>query len=314
MKKRILPLALAFIMLFSSLAIAARQVKITLNGTEVKTDVEPVLKDNRTLVPVRFISEALGYKVEWNEAKREVAVEKGSDKLLLTIGNKKSLLNGVEKENDVAPQIMNNRTFVPLRFIAENFLVKVEWDDKTSTVILTTENPVNISGVLGNVDLSNLTEAEKEYVNNFVKSQQRLIGKLAEFKKYAFEDFNKYSKSELLVNFNRLTTESLDVIADTREIVVPEKFKVSNDFYRKVMDRVSPMLDKFKMAFLGDDSQSAVLLVEELAKFSMDATEAIESLKAEIKGVPYVPQADIETYKKTQDERNKLLNTFIDKL
>jgi len=91
----------------------------------------PVMENNRTLVPIRAISEALGADVDWNNDTREVTLV-ADESLTFAIGE---LAVGM----DVPAQIVNDRTFVPLRFISEFFGANVDWNEETQTVIITTE-------------------------------------------------------------------------------------------------------------------------------------------------------------------------------
>lgn len=106
-------------------------------------DVYPFIKDGRTLVPVRFISENLGAEVEWDDSTKAVTVKLNNKTVQLTIGSKNIYINGVEKEIDVPAQIMNERTFIPLRALVEALDKKVFWDDRGLIVISDNENILN---------------------------------------------------------------------------------------------------------------------------------------------------------------------------
>lgn len=99
------------------------------------TNVTPFVHEGRTVVPVRFLAESLGAKVSWNEEKQEVSIEKGSDTVNLAIGSKQIEVNGVVSELDVPAMTAYDRTFLPLRAIAEALGQKVSWDDRGIIVI-----------------------------------------------------------------------------------------------------------------------------------------------------------------------------------
>jgi spore germination protein YaaH len=96
----------------------------------------PVIKNNRTLVPIRTIIEALGGQVQWEAPKNLVTIQYDSTKIELTINSRKIVVNGSVKDNDVAPEIINGRTFLPLRFLLENLGFGVDWnpDEKVVTI------------------------------------------------------------------------------------------------------------------------------------------------------------------------------------
>lgn len=103
-------------------------ISIKVNGTAVKSDVSPVIVNDRTLVPARAIFEQLGAQITWDGKTRQVGVALGEYKILLTIDNKKALVNDKNVEMDVPAQILNNRTLIPLRFVGEQLNMKVSWN------------------------------------------------------------------------------------------------------------------------------------------------------------------------------------------
>jgi hypothetical protein len=113
---------------------------MTINGTEKNIDDEgtaPVIVNNRTLLPVRAAVEAMGGSVEWDENSRTVLLKKNADTIQLTIDSYTALLNNEEQTLDTAPIIINDRTMLPIRFIAESFDFNVEWDEENQQVIIT---------------------------------------------------------------------------------------------------------------------------------------------------------------------------------
>jgi len=102
-------------------------------------DVAPFIdkSSGRTLVPVRFVSEALGFNVVYNEKTKEVTIKNNNTIILIKIGSKVATVNGKSVTLDVAPVIQNGRTFVPVRFISETMGLKVEWDSNTKRITIT---------------------------------------------------------------------------------------------------------------------------------------------------------------------------------
>lgn len=116
------------------------QVEAQLNGYKYSLDAKPFLDTevNRTLVPVRFVSEALGCKVDWIAKDKKVEIKKGNNVVVLTLGSKEVLVNGRKSIMDCAPNIMPpGRTFVPLRFISETLGAKVQYDQATQSITIT---------------------------------------------------------------------------------------------------------------------------------------------------------------------------------
>ena len=119
---------------------SASNIEITIDGALLHTDVAPRIINGRTLVPMRSIFEAMGVMVEWDGYTQTVTGTKDSKVIRLQIGNSKANINEVSVKLDTPATIINGRTFVPVRFIAESLGSKVNWDDKTRTVIINDEN------------------------------------------------------------------------------------------------------------------------------------------------------------------------------
>jgi len=114
----------------------------TVNGASKTLDSPPVIKNSRTLVPIRAIIEALAGTVGWDGAARKATVTLGSTTIELWIGKSVATVNGVSTSIDstnakVVPEIINGRTMLPLRFVAENLGATVGWDQNTQTITIT---------------------------------------------------------------------------------------------------------------------------------------------------------------------------------
>lgn len=116
------------------------------NGVEKEIDegrgTAPIVDNGRTLVPIRSIIEECGGTVEWEQDTQTAILNYNSDEIKLIINSNTAYLNGKENTIDVAPQIINGRTMLPIRFVAEGFKFDVFWDNENS-VITITNNPNN---------------------------------------------------------------------------------------------------------------------------------------------------------------------------
>lgn len=148
-----------------------KPARISINGQIVQTDTNPIIENSRTLVPLRLVSEHLGYQVNWNAGNQTVEILKKAksqdglynteDVLVLQIGSSvayrldptyyESLSFDFRKSDefvstikssstsismDVGPKIVNDRTMVPIRFIAEEFGLHVDWDTSNRIVLI----------------------------------------------------------------------------------------------------------------------------------------------------------------------------------
>lgn len=111
-------------------------IKVTVDGHELDFDVPPQIIEGRTLVPLREIFEALGSAVQWDAKTKTATGQRGSTVVKLPVGSKEALRNGQKIELDVPATIINGRTLVPARFIAESLGAEVAWDGATRTVII----------------------------------------------------------------------------------------------------------------------------------------------------------------------------------
>ena len=112
--------------------------EITINGISRPLDEQgtvPVIVNNSTLVPLRAIFEAFGLEVTWDNG--EIIGVMEDVEIRLSIGEMTAYINGEEIELNTPPQLMNNRTMVPLRFIAESLGANVEWVPQTRSVVIT---------------------------------------------------------------------------------------------------------------------------------------------------------------------------------
>jgi len=110
------------------------------NGIETEIDAgrgtKPLIINGRTLVPIRAIIEAFNGNVGWDGDTQTVSLTMGEDSITLVIDSQIAYLNGMAHTLDVSPTIINERTMLPIRFIAEGFNLGVAWESDTQTVTL----------------------------------------------------------------------------------------------------------------------------------------------------------------------------------
>ena len=113
------------------------QVKVTVNGKAVIwTDVRPFIdKNSRTMVPLRAVGDTLGLTVDWNGTAKEASFSDGSKTIYFKLNsNSARTSDGNIVEMDTAAVIVNNRTFAPIRYLAEYFGYTVDWNGTSKTV------------------------------------------------------------------------------------------------------------------------------------------------------------------------------------
>ncbi len=116
----------------------ATDITVELNGQTLSFDQPALGIDNRTLVPVRGILEALGATVTWDQETLGITATLDDTRIEMTVGKHTAYVNDTKVMLDVPPMVINNRTLVPVRFVSESLNAKVLWDDASRTVSIYT--------------------------------------------------------------------------------------------------------------------------------------------------------------------------------
>ena len=121
----------------------AKIIKMTINNMNYsinqdpkKMDSKPFIQNNRTMVPVRFIVEALGGKIAWDDAAKTANIEYNGNIISIPVNNSNVTVNGEIKTVDSPAVIKDNRTFVPIRFISENLNMYIDYDANSKEVTI----------------------------------------------------------------------------------------------------------------------------------------------------------------------------------
>jgi hypothetical protein len=117
---------------------ATGDIRVFVDGRQIELDTAPVIVGGRVLVPARGVFEALGATVTYDEATREVTITRGDTVVVLPLGAGYAFKNRARVNLDVAAQVMEGRTMVPLRFVSEMMGVKTTWDARAHAVYLST--------------------------------------------------------------------------------------------------------------------------------------------------------------------------------
>lgn len=124
-----------------------KSISVFIDDLPVEFDVHPIIQEGRTLVPFRAVSEALNIKVDWDGTTQTVNAADQENTIILQIGNKTALVNGISKSLEVPPVILNGRTLIPLRFFTESLGCVVDWDQQNYSVKIS--SPVKEMTVIG---------------------------------------------------------------------------------------------------------------------------------------------------------------------
>lgn len=127
-------------------------------GEAKENDVQPIIRNDRTMLPARFVAENLGAEVSWDAEARVVTVKNDEVEIKITIDSAIATVNGEEVTLDSPAFIENDRTYTPVRFIAESLGSSVDWDAETQTVIMSKP------GKLKKIELTEIELNNFEYV------------------------------------------------------------------------------------------------------------------------------------------------------
>ncbi len=110
-------------------------VDISVNGNLIETNSDVYIKEGYTMLPARKIGEVLGCsEILWDGRTKTVTFENDNDEVIVKIGSKSAKINNKEKTMPIAPEIVNDKTYLSARFLGEAFGADVSWNDKTHTV------------------------------------------------------------------------------------------------------------------------------------------------------------------------------------
>lgn len=142
MEKKIFFAAIIFVIsIFLCMSVYAQSdITLYINGERIDSDVNPMIIDGSTMVPVRVLFDKLSANVLWNESLRQVTVTSGQDVIIFNINSKVAYHNGSAKTLVTAPVIRDGRTLVPIRFISENLGYNVDWDENQRRVSISSKS------------------------------------------------------------------------------------------------------------------------------------------------------------------------------
>ena len=307
MKKfRSILFSLVLMIFVTSNVFAGRSPLIEYNGKIIKSDVNPYIQNERTMVPIRFISETLGYKVTWDNDKREVGISGKDTEISLTIDSAKAKVNGKELKLDAPASIKKERTFVPLRFVAENLKAEVKWDNKNFKVIIN-DNKGQGSSII------DLSSDEDKYVKEITSLQGDLNKSIKDLKLSFFDNAAKLSDAELANAYEKADGEIRSTVDKIKALDVPEKFKSSHQYTLKASEKALEILPGLKNSIMAKDEEAAKSFIRELTDLQVKMQEATDSFKAALKGEDYKAQKDIEVYKDQKEKQDSTDNLLQDK-
>lgn len=134
----LLILLMCVVMVLPVKSFATGPMTVYVNGVQVQFSQPPLVEDGNTLVQLRPIYERLGISLDWNEDTQTISGTKDNKKITMTINSTSATVNGKAKKLSIAPKIIDNTTFVPLRFLGESVEGEVVWQENMNRVDIVT--------------------------------------------------------------------------------------------------------------------------------------------------------------------------------
>ncbi|MDF2647177.1 MAG: copper amine oxidase domain protein [Paenibacillus sp.] len=121
----------------SEIILQLGSTKATVNGRQVLLDVSPEIISGSSMVPLRFIAEALGAKVAWDGNEYKITLTLNGDIVELWIGHTDAIVNGAKASLNAPAQIIDDTTMVPVRFVSENLKQHVQYEVSAKRITIT---------------------------------------------------------------------------------------------------------------------------------------------------------------------------------
>ena len=203
------------------------------NGEEREIDpgygTAPLIRNERTMVPIRAVAESMGGRVEWDNESQTISIYRGDNTVELTINSEKAYINGEEYILDAVPVIINSRTFLPVRFISEGLGFDVGWNEGQITITAQNTGDLVTEEITDETaDEENTVSETEDQENNMIDINLKINGKDFSAKLYDNEATRKlrenfpvtYSMSELNGNEKYYyMDESLPTDSETPSII-----------------------------------------------------------------------------------------------
>ena len=219
-------------------------IMLMINGDFI-SDADVIISNERTLVPLRIISERLGANVEWNDIERSIDIWQKDKHIKVYIDADTIYLNDKEIYTDVSPQIINSITYVPLRVIGEALDAKVGYYDglyaplvwvfnKTDEIKVSEDEAIKISedvyfnkflptfagddGIIPNANVNineiipdNFNEKMSDWFNNGLKYDIKCVSDFGEYYCISyFQDNYRYDKGDISFRTNDILIDKYD--------------------------------------------------------------------------------------------------------
>lgn len=238
-------------------------VDVEVDGVKIKfKDAKPFInKEERTVVPVRFIAEALGAEVDWNGETRTVLIDQDERHIELKIGAMEAIVNLETVKFDTKAEIYFDRTFVPLRFVSEALGAIVGWNGETRTVTIDTktngkeeqvEVSKNVEEMIAELEDEELKEVVKKVPSiQLGRDNNRIIYDQGNEFKWNTMDIQilgetQDDSSTLISIYPRFYDKDYSVLKDMLKVYYPTEFEKVYEYVSNIIDNAEPTTQRLK--------------------------------------------------------------------
>jgi hypothetical protein len=236
-------------------------VNVKVNGIDVKfKDAKPFINsENRTVVPVRFVAEALGAKVDWKGETRTVIIDQEQKHIELVIGAMEATVDSETVKFDTKAEIYFDRTFVPLRFVSEALGATVGWNGETRTVTIDTtekesltpqEKPLakNVKEMIKELKDEELKEVVKSVPNTYVTSgfvHYNSDGITQGYtQEITIQGGNEDNSKTLIAVYPVIYNKDYSVLKNMLKVYYPSKVETVYAYVSDIIDNAEPTTKK----------------------------------------------------------------------
>ena len=314
MKKSILFIATLILIMLSSIVLASQEViEVKLNDKYIDfTDeqgrrVDPELINDRTMVPMRKIFETLGADIEWDGALRKVTAKTNDKEIVLQIDNTEATLKDINTEEqktillDSAPVILNDRTMVPVRFIAESLEKQVGWDEKNRTVVI--------------IDYDEIVKELDEECSNIIQLAKEQTVEISTFEEtVSINGTINYKDEENRKNNQKLTVDGTMKIKKSEKVLyisIDTKIKGSGELQDALKEN---KLEKISVEIIIDTENKIKYVKSSLndsdkwVKTELDSTVDLEELTGSSYDVDFKNIIALDANALTKDSYDDLIS------
>lgn len=249
------------------------EFSLKVNGVTLKTSMPPIVFESYSVVPAREVFEHLGAMVEWDGEDATVTVKYDKTEIFLKINSTKAEINGDKVTMPIAPKIINEKTMIPVRFVAEEIGLLVDFDSKTDTVLIETKenNEEVIEEKVKITEVKNRISSSKKRATVTIKTDSDK----AEYSVFTMESPDRIV-ADIKNSENKSGIDSIKV--DEYNL---EKIRIGQQ-----IDYTRIVIDLFEMSEYEVDSNGSDVII------TIELEEVKESEKPGL--VPVDPNADVQ--------------------